>query len=111
MERALEERDIAERLQEAQRRRIALYAAAALSQQDERKIGPLRLPFDPLRQRMEVHRVQRFLRHQGKAGTPLQSLDQLAQCRADDAAHLGIREHADRHLRITAPRSQDQSPL
>ena len=50
MERPLEERDIAERLQEAQRRGIALDAAASLRQQDERKIGPFGLFVDPLRQ-------------------------------------------------------------
>jgi hypothetical protein len=46
MKRPLEKRDVAERLEEAPRRGIAFEAAAALGQQDERKIRPFLLTFD-----------------------------------------------------------------
>ena len=65
---------------------------------------------DPLRHRMQVDGVQRFLRHQRKACTPIQSLDQLAQRRADDAAYLGIREHARRPLPRPGPAEPGSIP-
>ena len=43
MERPLEEGDVAEHLEETPRRGIALQPAAALGQQDERKVRPFRL--------------------------------------------------------------------
>jgi hypothetical protein len=54
MKRPLEERDVAEDLREQRRGGISLYATTVTGQQDEWKVRPRRLTFDPLGERPRI---------------------------------------------------------
>ena len=59
MERPLEEGDVAQRVEQPRRRRIALETAAAPGEQDEREVRPVGLAREPRRESVQVGRLDR----------------------------------------------------
>ena len=86
MKRPLQERDVAERLPEPRRIRIALGTAALMRQQDDRKIRPWRLIVEPVHQSTQIRGLDRFV---GDHGETRAALD-LAQQRGEIAAGLRV---------------------
>ena len=82
VKRPFKEADVAERLEETLRRRVALEAAASAGKQNEGEVGPLRLRLQPRRQRPQIRAVQRFLRNNAKTGARIELVHQSGDRRA-----------------------------
>ena len=109
VKRSLQKRDVAERLKEAPRRRIAFQAATALGQQDEREIRPFLLGVDEAGEAMEIGATQRLLRHDREAGTGAELIDKRCNVGSYRRFNTGFGEHGRGNRGIAASRRQDQS--
>ena len=90
MKRPLEERDIAERLEETPRRGIALQAAAALSQKDEREIRPFLLVVEEACKAVKIGAAQRLFGDKPESGAGAQLAHQRGDVGSDCRLYLGL---------------------
>jgi hypothetical protein len=90
-DRTVEQGEVADALQPVALGAAMLGRAAAVEQQNEGKIRPGGLLLDPADERRDAV-LQGFLGDETGAGALLQSLDQGAQIRTDDARQAGTRE-------------------
>ena len=111
MEGPFEEGNVAERFQQADRTGIALEPPTALSQQDEREIGPfLLLPQEGV-EGMKIGTAQRFFGDEREAGTRSQLRDQRRQIGRNGRIDPGLAQHGGGDAGIAAERGKDDRPL
>lgn len=100
----LEKRHVSKCLRKPGRCGIALGPAASLGQQDDRKIGPRRLPVQKVCQWSEVGISYRFVRDDTKVGPADYRVAKRWQIAADLAGNTCFLEDLCRHLCIASIR-------
>jgi hypothetical protein len=108
MKRTLQERDVAERLDQMCRCGIALQSAAMLREQDEGKVRPRLLRRDTGGELADVAAARRFFGHHRNVGAATDFAKQLRNVEADVGMQPGIAQDFLRHHGVAATRREDQ---
>jgi hypothetical protein len=111
VERAFDKGDIAQNIEEAPCRGIALQPAAAARQQDERKVGPVLLFAKPGNQGRKIGGDKVFLCHDDKGCADIQLFDERGQGRAGLGANAGFLKNRRRDRCVPASRRENERPL
>src|SRR3954452_18559290 len=105
----LQERDVAERLEKTPRAGIALETAAALGQQDERKIRPFLLVLQKAGEAVKIGAAQRLLGDDRESGTGAQLAHKRGDIGGDRRLDVRLSQHRGGNRRIAAARRENQS--
>ena len=111
MKRPLEKRDIAERLGEFGRRRVALDAAAVPRQHDEGEIRPGLLRRDPFQQRTTIGSARGFLGDDRNLGAAQDLLRQIEEIGADMRLQVRVAQNVLCDRRVAPARGKDECPF
>ena len=109
VKRPLDHRDVTEQLEVAGGGGVALQTTTPFGQEDERKVGPLRLRLQERADRLQVARAERLVGDDREAGAGIEAIDQIFQTAADRAGQSGLGEHRLRQQRVAPPRREDQT--
>ena len=111
MKRPLQEGDVAERLPEPRRIRIALGTAALIRQQHDRKIRPWRLTIEPVHEAAQIRGLDRLVGDHGEAGTALDLAQQRGEIAADLRVVARLADQGGGDRCVAALRCENDGPL
>jgi len=106
-----EERDVAQRLEQPYRARVALEPTAARGQDDEREVGPFGLVRNKPSEIAQIGAAQRLLSDDRESSTAAQRADERREIRGGGGVEARFTQHGFRHHGVATMRRQDDGPF